>query len=70
MMATTENDAGCSSHLRYVPLLYDSAESEKSAARLIFTLVPEWEHAEGKLEFVRFTDGITNTVRPLKPART
>lgn len=70
MMPTTKPDAGCSFNLRHVPLLYNSAESDRSAARLIFSLFPEWEHAEGKLEFVRFTDGITNTVRPLKPART
>jgi hypothetical protein len=28
------------------------------------TLFPEWERAEGKIDFVRFTDGITNTVWP------
>ena len=68
MMVTTKADEGSSSNLRHVPLLYDSADSDRSASRLIFTLFPEWEHAEGELEFVRFTDGITNTVRPLKPA--
>lgn len=68
-MATSKADAGCSPELRHVPLSYNSAESERSASRLIFALFPEWEHAEGELEFVRFTDGITNTVRTLKPAR-
>lgn len=69
-MATSKADAGCFPDLRHVPLSYNSAESERSASRLIFALFPEWEHAEGELEFVRFTDGITNTVRTLEPART
>ena len=67
-MATIKADAACSSNLRQVPLWYNSAESDRSASRLIFTLFPEWEHAQGKLEFIRFTDGITNTVRTLLPA--
>ncbi|MCJ1465083.1 hypothetical protein MMC07_003699 [Pseudocyphellaria aurata] len=61
-MATSNAPAGRPLNLRYVPLLYNSAESDQSASRLIFTLFPEWEHAEGKLEFVRFTEGITNTL--------
>jgi len=48
--------------LRYIPLTYNNADSHTSAMRLILTLFPEWEHTEGKIEFVRFTDGITNTV--------
>lgn len=69
-MAISKTDVGCSPNLRHVPLSYNSAESDRSASRLIFALFPEWEHAEGKLEFVRFKDGITNTVRTLKSART
>lgn len=49
--------------LRYIPLSYNHADSQASALRLVLALRPEWEHAEGKIEFVRFTDGITNTVR-------
>jgi ethanolamine kinase len=41
-------------------LTYNQAESQTSALRLILTLRPEWE--DGKIEFVRFTDGITNTL--------
>jgi ethanolamine kinase len=47
--------------VRFIPLSYNQAESQTSALRLILTLRPEWEH-EGKIEFVRFTDGITNTL--------
>jgi ethanolamine kinase len=48
--------------VRYIPLSYDSAESKSSAIRLILTLFPEWEKNKSDIEFIRFTDGITNTV--------
>lgn len=48
------------SKIRFIPLSYNQAESQTSALRLILTLQPEWEN--GKVEFVRFTDGITNTL--------
>jgi hypothetical protein len=50
--------------LRYIPLTYTPADSQASALRLILTLFPHWEGPDNKIEFVRFTDGITNTVRP------
>lgn len=46
--------------VRFIPLTYNSSESQTSALRLILTLRPEWEG--GQIEFVRFTDGITNTL--------
>lgn len=49
-----------SNKIRFIPLTYNQAESQTSALRLILTLRPEWE--DGKIEFVRFTDGITNTL--------
>lgn len=49
--------------LRYIPLSYSPADSDASALRLILTLNPDWEGPENNIEFVRFTDGITNTVR-------
>ena len=49
-----------SSKVRFIPLSYNGAESQTSALRLILTLRPEWEG--GKIEFIRFTDGITNTL--------
>lgn len=48
--------------VRFIPLTYNQAESQTSALRLILTLRPQWEHTEGKIEFIRFTDGITNTL--------
>lgn len=53
---------GVTEGLRYVPLTYNNAESQTSALRLILTIFPDWEHEEGNVEFIRFTDGITNTV--------
>ena len=49
--------------IRQIPLSYDCTNSDASARALVFALFPEWEHEEGKLELIRFTDGITNTVR-------
>ncbi|KAH7330309.1 kinase-like domain-containing protein [Rhexocercosporidium sp. MPI-PUGE-AT-0058] len=46
--------------VRFIPLAYNPTESQTSALRLILTLRPGWE--DGKIEFVRFTDGITNTL--------
>jgi len=53
----SRNDA---SKIRFIPLTYNQAESQTSALRLILTLRPGWEN--GKVEFIRFTDGITNTL--------
>lgn len=46
----------------YISLSYNNADSQTSALRLILTLFPDWEHSDGKIEFIRFKDGITNTV--------
>lgn len=48
--------------VRYLDLTYDPHNSEKSALHLLHTLLPEWQQSPGKIELVRFTDGITNTV--------
>ena len=48
--------------IRFIPLSYNQGDSQTSALRLILTLRPEWEHTDGKIEFIRFTDGITNTL--------
>ncbi|KAL2122509.1 hypothetical protein VTJ04DRAFT_2964 [Mycothermus thermophilus] len=49
-------------HIRFIPLSYDSANSEASALKLVFAIRPDWKDADSKVEFVRFTDGITNTL--------
>jgi ethanolamine kinase len=51
--------------IRYIPLSYDNADSHNSALNLILALRPEWKAYKDTVEFVRFTDGITNTVRSL-----
>nr|KMM68031.1 ethanolamine kinase 1 [Coccidioides posadasii RMSCC 3488] len=62
-MAPSQSTQGAGhASTRYIPLSYTHADSQASALRLVLALRPEWEHAEGKIEFVRFTDGITNTL--------
>lgn len=54
---------GLDGHVRFLSLSYDSDKSEESALRLIHTLRPDWvDDPTSKIEFVRFTDGITNTL--------
>lgn len=50
------------STVRFIPLTYSPSDSHSSALRLILSLFPEWEHTSGTIKFVRFTDGITNTL--------
>lgn len=61
-MGSSDNVNGAAPALRYIPLSYSPADSQSSALRLILTLNPDWEGPGNKIEFVRFTDGITNTV--------
>lgn len=48
--------------LRHIPQYYDNTDSHNSALNLILTLRPDWRESKDTIEFVRFTDGITNTV--------
>lgn len=48
--------------IRYIPLSYDSANSRESALRLVLAIRPDWNEPGSNVEFVRFTDGITNTL--------
>lgn len=45
-----------------LPLSYDSSDSQASALRLIHAVRPEWDSPTSNVKFVRFTDGITNTL--------
>jgi ethanolamine kinase len=62
MAPTTTSRRHSGSKIRYIPLSYNNAESKTSALRLILALMPQWQHTDGKIEFIRFTDGITNTL--------
>ena len=46
------------SHIRFIPLPYTPEDSEGSALALVRALRPTW----ARVEFKRFTDGITNTL--------
>lgn len=53
-----------STHTQLSELSYTHANSEASALELILTLNPHWAGPGNNIKFVRFTDGITNTVCP------
>ncbi|CAI7589050.1 unnamed protein product [Penicillium glandicola] len=72
-MGSTETQTTMTPEFRYIPLSYSHADSQASALRLILTLNPDWEGPGNNIEFVRFTDGITNTLLKiinLKPGLT
>ncbi|KAK3694671.1 kinase-like domain-containing protein [Podospora appendiculata] len=52
---------GVDRRIRHIPLSYTS-EDDGSALRLVLAVRPEWDDADSRVEFVRFTDGITNTL--------
>lgn len=56
--------AGSDQHppVRFISQAYDGSDSENSARQLILALRPEWSADDSNIEFVRFTDGITNTL--------
>jgi ethanolamine kinase len=56
--ATNGNHA----HVRFLPLTYDSNDSQASALNIIYTLLPQWRDDEQYVDLIRFTDGITNTL--------
>ncbi|KNG86812.1 putative ethanolamine kinase [Aspergillus nomiae NRRL 13137] len=63
MMGSTSEPNGCPlTALRYIAQSYNHADSEASALRLVLTLNPHWDGPDNNIEFVRFTDGITNTL--------
>ncbi|KAL8989789.1 MAG: hypothetical protein Q9177_001404 [Variospora cf. flavescens] len=57
-MSETNNKHG----FRKLSLSHNSADSQASALRLVLTLFPDWEKADGQIEFIRFKEGITNTL--------
>jgi ethanolamine kinase len=48
--------------LRHIPLAFDSDNADKSALELVHEICPEWALDDGPIEFIRFTEGITNTL--------
>ncbi|KAI2635023.1 kinase-like protein [Xylaria nigripes] len=61
-MPDTPSNGHSTAKVRYVPLPYESTHSESSARQLILALRPGWSSPDSNIEFVRFTDGITNTL--------
>lgn len=46
----------------FISETYSNTDSDASARRLILALRPDWASEDSRIEFVRFTDGITNTL--------
>lgn len=59
--AATHHDLGLG-NVRFIPLTYTSNDDHTSALNLIHTLLPDWASPDSNVEFIRFTDGITNTL--------
>lgn len=53
---------GVVGHVRFISLEYDNSDSDASALQLVTELRPEWKEPGSNIEFVRFTEGITNTL--------
>ncbi|KAL1891653.1 hypothetical protein Sste5346_007569 [Sporothrix stenoceras] len=49
-------------HVPFLPLRYDPSSSESSALNLVLALCADWQLPGSNVEFIRFTDGITNTL--------
>lgn len=55
-------DASAHASVAFIPETYSNTDSDASARRLILALRPDWASDDSRIEFVRFTDGITNTL--------
>ncbi|KAK4547492.1 hypothetical protein LTR36_001149 [Oleoguttula mirabilis] len=59
--------------LRHIAYHFTNEDADKSALDLVHALDAEWKDAEGPVVFVRFTEGITNTLTKAtkkRPGRT
>ncbi|CRK14772.1 hypothetical protein BN1723_017404, partial [Verticillium longisporum] len=48
--------------VRFISSSYGGTDPHQSAIQLILAVRPEWASDDSKIEFARFTDGITNTL--------
>ncbi|KAI4126067.1 MAG: hypothetical protein LQ338_003955 [Usnochroma carphineum] len=62
IVPVTTSKADSRQDFRKLPLSHNNADSRASALRLVLTLFPDWEKSDGNIEFVRFKEGITNTL--------
>lgn len=51
-----------SSQLQHLDLTFDSKDLDQSALSLAYRIQPKWREAPGRIEIIKFTEGITNTV--------
>ncbi|KAL6251352.1 hypothetical protein RBB50_001560 [Rhinocladiella similis] len=54
-----------SSQLQHLDLTFDSKDLDQSALSLAYRIQPKWREAPGRIEIIKFTEGITNTLLKL-----
>ena len=57
-------DANAYGRVQRIPLTYDHNDGDASALDLVLKLNPDWKTDQGRVNIVRLTGGIMNTVRP------
>lgn len=60
---SSENGVSAPPPLQQIDLSFDNNSFDDSARALAYRIQPKWRDAPGKIDIVKFTDGITNTVR-------
>ncbi|KAF3762284.1 kinase-like protein [Cryphonectria parasitica EP155] len=60
--ATTTTPSSSHHPVPFIPQTFTNNDSDASARSLILALRPDWSSPDSSIEFVRFTDGITNTL--------
>jgi len=53
---------GHTPHLQHIDIAFNNDAVDDSARALVYRIQPKWREAPGKLDIVKFTDGITNTL--------
>ncbi|KIV89050.1 hypothetical protein PV10_08663 [Exophiala mesophila] len=62
MVSTTTNSNGHSPQLLHIDASFNPQDSESSALDLVYRIQSKWRDAPGKIEIIKFTDGITNNL--------
>lgn len=69
MVSTTTSSNGHAPRLQLIDASFNPQDSESSALDLVYRIQSKWRDGPGKIEIVKFTDGITNTVSSAHPQR-
>lgn len=70
MVSSTTSSNGHAPRLQLIDASFNPQDSEASALDLVYRIQSKWRDGPGKIEIVKFTDGITNTVSLAHPQPT